>query len=974
MPINYRNQLLTYIAPKVGGKNQSSVDGFYRAPDNSEYFVKKPEDKRELFTELFAGLLIEQFKMCGLVRPGYDKSLICADFLRLDDGSYALIQPKVKITELFHIIGTAYGNVRNASLEAVAGAYYYPLVSRDGYFFGLPTVLCFSKLLGDDSVHSANVVRLDFENSGKPAEKKQYGRIDWGAAFRHFGHPQNNTSFFEPYEYQGTGNVKHIIKGYWANYRNVRDLFPSMSQLAAGLQQNLHENRAMWEDMVAKALQGIPVDLIDEETKRDLAVYMHLPGFAGVNFNDPSTFAPFIVPFVDVLDRRLGMMIELRNEPVVAESEDSDLSAPLVFDKELPFVALMANLKWQADLHRGERVAMDVSKVDVNVLVNRFNEYVEMLAMEAEVSGLWPHEEGSRCNFLTYFHNGSTDTKNGTAFVPFYRESTVLRRMYLIQSASGSVRLHHYDKANDIYIREQHEGYWRAVNETLSAGTIVINIIKQIKNAEPAMLPAFYQQLYTHIDMFANKQSEQLNQLQIKNRKEPADNGSFYFYPITDDELDAMSGAQLATICLEEFSASDVSPLLVRIICDTDRWHKMQAAITDTGDFDCRPNKDLTQQYMITWRKRFDKVQELHRACHEEVDLQNKSHLFNQLRRTANKLPGLFRRVLEHLVRDSQVEIEDANALHQNYEKALSDFNRCEPVDKLHAWQVLNGAWGELPVSLQTLTADTVEQADKEYFFLKLLFTPPPSEIHFVELERSFEALAPAIKRQHQSIFEDLRSIYTHNYTIANKVSGNLVPSSIEQSRQDLFPVWEALDRWVALRDLAIDESTKARFKEAIIADKTLWFAVGNQSLSQAQIEDLLALKRFHDEKILLHPENPVYTDSVSNFYNQAVRIRLSDQRPEQQTEQMVATAQRHFKHRHLSRRLLADALMMIGFLFVGIGFVMGALRVANGKTFFFSSMPTDRETAFRELITTPEDRGDDSENSNLLRAPEARG
>ena len=185
----YKGKVLTKFKDKKGGKNQSKMDGFYRDTEGQEFFIKKPKDPKELFTELLAGLLLQEFMRRGLIDPIYQSSLICAELILFEDGSYGLIQPKVSFKELYKIIGTGYrdGSDRDPLVEMFCGPEFYLLLTQLKQYYGLAIALMFSLLLGDNSVHSGNVVCLDVVSTIEMTFI-QLARLDWGAAVRYFGH------------------------------------------------------------------------------------------------------------------------------------------------------------------------------------------------------------------------------------------------------------------------------------------------------------------------------------------------------------------------------------------------------------------------------------------------------------------------------------------------------------------------------------------------------------------------------------------------------------------------------------------------------------------------------------------------------------------------------------------------------------------------------------------------------------------
>lgn len=115
---------------------------------------------------------------------------------------------------------------------------------------------------------------------------------------------------------------------------------------------------------------------------------------------------------------------------------------------------------------------------------------------------------------------------------------------------------------------------------------------------------------------------------------------------------------------------------------------------------------------------------------------------------------------------------------------------------------------------------------------------------------------------------------------------------------------------------------------------------------------DLKLLKQFHDKKLALNVNNQYgfeYNQSVINFYNKAVEIRKSGLPLKEVSQRLVQLAHDQFQHRHSTRRLVADALLVISCLCGGLGLLIGIGRVAMGHTFFFSCEMTSREKDFAQ-------------------------
>lgn len=212
----------------------------------------------------------------GLIDESYFPSLICADVIQFEDKSYGLIQPLVSFDELHKVIGTSSGDGkdRNTIKETFFGPGYYAGITKQNKYFGLSMALMFSLLFGAHSVHSGNIVVLNGEEKEKC---KQFGRIDWGDAFRYFAHPNNNDNLLYAYENRGWFNYKSLTKDYFLNYKKINGLFPAMAEKARQLQSKL--NPKLLVEIITSALKNIPADLIEEKPKSNLphtCVWIHL--------------------------------------------------------------------------------------------------------------------------------------------------------------------------------------------------------------------------------------------------------------------------------------------------------------------------------------------------------------------------------------------------------------------------------------------------------------------------------------------------------------------------------------------------------------------------------------------------------------------------------------------------------------------------------------------------------------------------
>lgn len=187
------------------------------------------------------------------------------------------------------------------------------------------------------------------------------------------------------------------------------------------------------------------------------------------------------------------------------------------------------------------------------------------------------------------------------------------------------------------------------------------------------------------------------------------------------------------------------------------------------------------------------------------------------------------------------------------------------------------------------------------------------------------------------------------------------------------------LEKIFASPDLAGSPWLK-EFREHVLQDKRLWDAVKQSlpSLKPHLINDLLILKKFHDERILRNSGNKYgseYSNSLDRFYEEALKIRLSGQPITDQANAMQEYAKKEFQARHSTRRFIADVVMMLTSLFGGV--FVGVGRKLSGKTFFFSTSETQttREEDFNSLLKDQEEiNGDNPDEESLFKKPFSGG
>ncbi|KTD44484.1 LepB GTPase-activating domain-containing protein [Legionella quateirensis] len=621
MPTLYQGKELTRYKEKSGGKNKSDVDGFYENSDHEQFFIKKPADKSELFTELFAGLLLNEFKNRKLISEVYFPSLICADVIQFEDGSYGLIQPLVAFDELHKIIGTSYsdGSDRDPIKEALSGPNYYTSVTKLGESFGLSIALMFSLLLGAHSVHSGNIVAL---KGNEKATSKQFGRIDWGDAFRNFAHKENNTDILYAYENRGVFNYKRFTKDYFLNFKKINGLFPAMAEKAKELLPKVPEDILL--DIVVSALKKIPSDFIDQTTKDKLAHYMTMPSFKEVQLGSEAHVDTFATEMAKLLEQRMTKITELKD--IVVQEIPENLYAsvihlppqPLTFDEFTSFPDIIKH--WSSSIR--PHVTIDIAGLNLSNLANVFNSYVSDLANVCESTNQWAHTLSNNYNMFQPYDMGHGESIHGHAFVPQYKESTILRRLFSMDLRTlNTPRFAAFENAIQNYSKDHTESEWVKIQTVLGLGqeiVMLLNIINQVqKFGMEEEVSQNIERFKTNLTAFLKAEAEVrhlIDNPRVPPHKEPHSESSF-FYPIEDIELNQMTGEQLATIYLEEMNHNVPSQLIVRIIKNDPLWHRMNQAF-DSGVFNPRLDQPMEKIAKAReWRQLFE-IEHTHSMKH----------------------------------------------------------------------------------------------------------------------------------------------------------------------------------------------------------------------------------------------------------------------------------------------------------------------------------------------------------------------
>lgn len=764
MPILYKGQQLTMEAGKSSGKNVNPVNGFYKNKKTGEqFFIKQPNDQGELFTELLAGLILREFIKRGLVEPHYHGSLICADVIKLENGTYGLIQPKISLKELHLIIGTTdySGKDRSAAFETIQGPRYYRELLKLEKYFGLSVALMFSLLLGAQSVHSGNIVVL---SDVKGALSNQFARIDWGDAFRYFGNPQNNEDVLNPYESQGTAAYKKLTKGYIFNYKSIGNIFPAIAQKASTLNEQLPE--ALLLDIVKAALSQIPADLLNNDTQTKLAKYMDMASLnppteeaplAGTTFGEHGNYDQFAKDLSNIMSERLHKIAQLKDleqSPHLYQSIIAHEALPLPHDTNLTFPELIQG--WKDVLEKKSHGTGNLSLIQFDKLINSFNQFIERVAARYDDT-----VESTRTeNLFAPYFKGDNQAKLGAAFIPQYREATVINRIFAsLPDAPVTSRLAKFETPYEEYSLEHKDAPLTHIKEVLTYGGSIVGLLQRMKMASDLRCPEFIEESTDSLLMQLSKFLEleaQVNSTLQSSAKTGArgENESPFFYPIPAVELSNMTGDQLATIAFEELNHSKPYSLIERILSDIKLSSRMFSAISE-GVFNGRQD-DIKNKIIMLYEMNATVLSKM--ALSAEKDVAALQQLRFEIQQEREQF-GAKIKALDQTIAGKNQEI--AKLAHEN--KEHEDTNRAileatadktqsvELLAKIHAAEVkaLNARIQELEKQTNDMQVigDMIQQAQAQSDQLKKAMAAQE-----IETTGKIESLTRLIDEREQDI------------------------------------------------------------------------------------------------------------------------------------------------------------------------------------------------------------------------------
>ncbi|KTD52344.1 effector protein B, substrate of the Dot/Icm secretion system [Legionella quinlivanii] len=801
------NQLnLEKIGEKTGGKNK--VGGFYRNTETGEeYFIKQPDDKAELLTELLAGLILQEFIKRGLVDKLHASSLICADVVQMPDGSYALIQPKVDFELLYKIINTGYrdGSDRDPKIEATDGPAYYMSLLNTSNSFGLSTTLMLSMLLGDYSVHSGNMVRMTKNIDGQVCY--QYGKIDWGAAFRNYGKKENTDFIIYGYESIGAFNLKGITKAYFLNYRYNPGLFETMAERARQLNARLPPELLI--DIIHTALNEMPADLLktkkpgqpvsndspaidspiqqelpdsgEQKTLATLAKDTSINSFKTLRLGDKESTRELAQEMAAIMGGRLDKMETLKTpedtykdkaRKLFLTAPDNSMHTSIYFPQkpdpsvwEEPFPILVKEfIKWTCKDEFGQ--------INISAIVHQLNNYIDFWAQQGELFNLWGNKGQNQNIFTPFAPEIKTEALRGHAFLPQYREATLLRRMaysYLHVDEAHPLgvfithRIALYEGAIEGYVKTHQNSYWVLCQNAITEAQSIVNALQVLQKLQsspdaPSLNEEHLKEFKEAVSKFLyhNKKLEESFQQLVPQKTDSEKYSSEFFYPFNEDELKALSEDQLATICLEELNARKVSSLLTRIASNDELYLKVQAALskdvfTKRVDFPAGKTAELAKFYLfINIYKQFN-VAETYLQKQEE-----RLRMAEQLKKLDNNL----QEEAQSLLQEADDRLLALHQLEVDYEQALEAFQSDISLSTL---ELLKSHYEMLPSDVKKSKEQSLEIAEKSLEQLQLetayllsleKYEQTSTSEHFELLKTQYERLKEPQQVRHQASYQ----------------------------------------------------------------------------------------------------------------------------------------------------------------------------------------------------------------------------
>ncbi len=309
----------------------------------------------------------------------------------------------------------------------------------------------------------------------------------------------------------------------------------------------------IFADMVACALQQMPLDLLDNKTKTELAKYLCIESFNVVILGAEGNSQQFSRDLAEILHTRLTKMTTLQDFAVA--SVESSLSQITFLESTPIAIALPVNLVtpfaeqmkiWFNILSASdEKSIFDFNTVELAKLVKQFNSFSNSLLRQAETLTeilLMADEEGAK---------------------PPHRAGYFLRCLFTMEDDLTP----HFSSCTEKRSSDV-QPYWQAVEMALTYSFNTVVLIKVLQNtqnstelAKASAVHFLFGALKESLGSFGIAYQCLMQELQ--------------------DTLLLMTGKQLAKCCLDESEFSSTSLLIGVVLKNQVLWLRMNQALDE---------------------------------------------------------------------------------------------------------------------------------------------------------------------------------------------------------------------------------------------------------------------------------------------------------------------------------------------------------------------------------------------------------
>lgn len=691
---------------------------------------------------------------------------------------------------------------------------------------------------------------------------------------------------------------------------------------------------------------------------------------------------------------------------------------------------------WQEKLVPLSQINLiDYTELNLNDLAKQFNEYVDFLAQQAETLNLWEHDPSQTTNTLVDYSDKKPNLVQGHAFVAQYRESTILRRLFSLDTSDlGTHRFRPYEDPNKLCREQLPQSYWSKVSTLLTAGSDVIAMLRTLKNLQTLKvswedMSRTATLLKEAVDRFEKaREAVAKHPRKISEEAPKAVFESPFFYPISDEALKTMNGVQLVTLCLEELNEKAPSILVKRITSDQELWQCMKVALeTEIEDFKRR--KENVEQKITT----LDQIHGFWESVNqfkESTELHIKERLLGEMQLLSKECPSIFG--AEEAIKEAQTEF----ALLQEFLLQLGNLEN--KVDKYAALQILEQEYQKLTENERKYYTPQLLGAKESVcqFYLEKINaskTIGERKTHFNVFHQLFEKLPVESQKQfkdeHEAKQREDRLYVLHGYleracsvntkqyifelelfsatiqdfknikseltsecakkvhkqiTRAKAIYKNLIDDKSIEPESSSQSVDVLLKELEPVLDNLIDSDLQSKLIAAVLQDETLKQALlkkeqailkkeAHTKFTSESIQDLLTLKKFRDEKIALSKKEN-YDSDYDKSVNQFYSKALDIRLSDDPLQKQVKDILEtaNTEFSHRNDRLrFAADVAMVISAFALVGIAIGLGRLALGKTLFFSDAKTDREVELKDKWLAKELPEDES-NARIIAAPAA--